>query len=90
MIHKLTVDKSIVIKYKDQQLAVNGLPENIQNEIATLDKFRQDKIDLAYEMEKVDLAIQFKIIMLNKLINDNFDPPKVNTKEEDSSEQEVK
>lgn len=77
MIHKLVVDKSIVIKFKEQQVVVASLPEHLQNEIATLDKLRQDKTDITYELEKIDLAIQFKMLLLQKSLSDHFEPKKL-------------
>lgn len=68
----MTVEKTLVFKFNDKSLLVTDLPEAIQNEIATLDRFKQDKINIMYELEKVELATYAKLTQLNRLVEQHF------------------
>lgn len=72
MQNKLTIDKSLIFQYKGNQVLVDSLPDILKYEIFTLDKLRQDRIDAAYELEKHELAVQAKVIHLNKLLQDHY------------------
>ena len=49
---------------------VASLSEEIRNEIFTLEKYLQEKIDLSYELEKLEIAIQVKYTQISNHIND--------------------
>ena len=49
---------------------VASLSEEIRNEIITLEKYLQEKIDLSYELEKLEIAIQVKYTQISNHIND--------------------
>lgn len=76
MKHPLTIDKSVAITFKDKKILVDELPDDLKYEIHTLDKMNQDKINLLYELEKLELAAQTKKIQINKLLIDFYEPKK--------------
>ena len=86
MNNKLTVEKSLIISFNKEKIMTNSLPENIQNEIATLDKLRQDRVDAMYELEKCELAVQFKMVLLDKMLKDHF---KIEEKAEKTEETQI-
>lgn len=62
---KLTVDKTHVLQFKDKSIMVSTLPEEFQNEVETMDRLRQDVVDASYVLERAQLALQFKALLLN-------------------------
>lgn len=59
--HSITIDKKSV--------DINELPKELRNEIATLDKIKQDIINLSYELEKNNLAYETKLKFVLKSID---------------------
>ena len=71
---KLIAPKTTTIKIKDAEVAVYKLPEDVQNEIETLDKIRQDYIDKVYEVEILELALKAKISQINSMLETDNKP----------------
>lgn len=90
MVQKLIAEKHVVIKFKDQNLLVDELPEHIKNEIATLDKMRQDKLDITYNLDVIESALQFKMLYINKLLQDHFSHPVHETVTQENNENDTK
>lgn len=71
----LTAEPTVVIN----GLLVSTLPIELQNEIKTYDRMRQDAIDLAYQLETYELASRAKAAFIQQAIQqikDGTQPPK--------------
>lgn len=66
---KMQVAKTVTLKHNNQELEVYRLPEEIRNEIDTLDRMRQDYMDLAYRLEVLELAIKAKMSQINSYMD---------------------
>lgn len=65
---KMQVAKTVTLKHANTEIEVYRLPEEIRNEIDTLDRMRQDYMDLAYKLEVMELAIKAKMSQINTYI----------------------
>ena len=83
---KLPETKTLTIN--GQTVKVSALPDEIINEIQTLDKMRQDYVDVGYQLEILNLAILAKSQQISKEISEltNKQP----TAQTDDSTQESK
>lgn len=61
-----TIDPTLVI----DGVAVSALPVELQNEIKTYDRLRQDVLDLAYKLEAYELASRAKGAFIQQSITD--------------------
>lgn len=61
-------EKTTVWQVDNQVVQVSNLPEELRNEIATLDKLYQDKIEAIYRLETVELAAVVKAQQIHALV----------------------
>lgn len=90
MIHDMKHESTLIIDYNDEKIAVSTLPKQIQNEIATLDRINQEKIDALYELEKLQLAYQSKKIHINQLLEKIFTKEEVVNNDDSKKEKKEK
>ena len=80
--------KTTHIPFNGKIIQVSGLPKEIINEIQTLDRLLQDKIDCLYELEKVEIAALLKTSQIHQLLLSHFKEDAPNTATEATANQE--
>lgn len=83
----MTAEKSVTVTYKNKKILVSELPEEIRNEIATWDRMSQDRLDIFYELEKLELAWQAKKAQIGNMI-EQIENQSQNQNHADSEESE--
>jgi len=64
------LEKSPIIHIEGKPVAISSLPKNIQFQIETFDKFKQEYANLLYEQDKLKSAIDGKNIYIQTLIKE--------------------
>ena len=72
MNNSLTIEKTQILQHNDKQILISTLPESIRFEIETWDRYRQDRLNCAYELEKIELALKLKSMMITNMMDSQF------------------
>lgn len=66
----LKVHQTVTVTKEDGTvISVHQLPEAVRNEIETLDRFKQKKMDIVQELEIIELAILAKTAQISRLVS---------------------
>ena len=63
-----THEKTTVIQVENQLVQVSNLPEEVKNEVATMDRLLQDRLDRIYALETTELAAVVKTQQVNAMV----------------------
>lgn len=62
-------EKTTIIPIEGSLVQVSNLPDELKNEVETLDRLLQDKIGVLYELEKVELATLVKTQQIQQMVS---------------------
>ncbi len=74
MKHSLHPEPLTTITVDGKTIPVISLPQEIQNEIATLNLYSQEYVDAMLALEKADILLKFKKAQVEQLIKDVLKP----------------
>jgi hypothetical protein len=63
-----THEKTTFIPVDNQVVQVSSLPTELQNEVETLDRLLQEKIEAIYKLETIELASMVKSSQVQQLV----------------------
>lgn len=70
------IEKTITITFGEGENAktikVSSLPEEIRNEVDTLDFYKEEQVKLTYHLEMINLAFSMKTTQIRELLKDYF------------------
>jgi DNA repair protein RadC len=62
-------ERTTVIPVDNQLVQVSDLPQEVRNEVTTLDRLLQDKLDAIYRLETIELAAVVKSQQVHALVS---------------------